>query len=87
MGEYFDEILGSVSDKAAALKELAGRFGFELGEVIYIGDQVGDIKYAKRAGVVSVGFCGGIHRLEKLSEVRPDLIIHKHSDLKSLLFV
>ena len=85
--DYFSELVGGVSDKTKAIKDLVKKFGFDFDEAGYVGNQIDDIDYAKKAGVMAIAFCGGIHELERLANVNPDLLIHKHSDLKGLLFV
>lgn len=80
----FFKISGSVSDKAAALCEIAALSGISIDEVVYVGDQEGDIRHAKKAGCVSIAFCGGLHEHERLKKVNPDFIIETMYDLKNL---
>ena len=85
--DYFSELVGGVFDKTKAIKDLVKKFGFDFDEAGYIGDQMSDIDYAKKAGVMAIAFCGGVNALERLANIKPDLLIHRHSDLKGLLFV
>ena len=82
--DKFAEILGGISDKASALRKLAGRQSFVPGELAYVGDQVRDIEYANAAGVVSVAFTGGVHSEERLRAAGPDHVIDTFSELRDL---
>ncbi len=82
--DLFLKISGSVSDKAVALHEIATLSGVPTDEVAYVGDQEGDIRHAKKAGCVSIAFCGGLHDHARLKKENPDFIIETMYDLKNL---
>lgn len=82
--ERFFRVLGGVSDKSAALREVAVAAELSSDEVAYVGDQEGDVRHAKAAGCVSVAFCGGLHDHRRLRNAGPDFIIESMSELKSL---
>lgn len=71
---YFDIIKGEINDKAEAIKEVLGELNISSDQAAYVGDQEGDILHAKRAGCMSVGFCGGLHDLERLKNKKPNFI-------------
>ena len=75
---------GGVSDKSEALKGLFKKLNVLPEEAAYMGDQEGDILHAKKAGCNSVGFCGGLHDLERLSKVKPDFLIHNYQGIKEI---
>ena len=82
--QKFLEISGSASDKAVALKNIMAAFDFLPEQVAYIGDQEGDMKHAKKAGCVSIAFCGGLHDQERLKKMNPDFIIESMPELTRL---
>ena len=81
---YFDIIKGAVDNKAGAIKEIMGELDILPDQAVYIGDQEGDIFHAKQAGCISVGFCGGLHDMERLKNKEPDFIIYGYNELKDL---
>lgn len=82
--DIFVAIKGSVDNKSIALKELLAELKIPSENAAYIGDQEGDIKHAKNAGYTSIGFCGGLHSLERLEKNHPDFIIHNYKELRNL---
>lgn len=81
---YFDIIKGAVNNKAEAIKEVLSELNISPDQSAYVGDQEGDILHAKRAGCISIGFCGGLHDLERLKNKDPNFIIHNYNELKDL---
>jgi phosphoglycolate phosphatase len=59
------------------------RFGRALA-AWYVGDTVGDILEARRAGVGTVGVAWGWHGVERLRRANPDHMAHAPSDLLDL---
>lgn len=84
LAKKFSKISGSVADKAAALRDIMSAFNLLPKQVAYVGDQEGDIKYAKKADCVSIAFCSGIHDKERLKKIQPDFIIESMPELKNL---
>ena len=84
LAEKFSKISGSVADKAAALRDIMSAFNLLPKQVAYVGDQEGDMKYAKKANCVSIAFCNGIHDKERLEKIKPDFIIESMLELKNL---
>lgn len=84
LAKKFSKISGSVADKAAALRDIMSAFNLFPKQIAYVGDQKGDIGYAKKAGCVSIAFCSGIHDREKLERMQPNFIIESMPELKNL---
>lgn len=82
--ELFDDVMGGVEDKAAALRDLCEKYSFKPLEVAYVGDQEGDMHHAKRAGVRGIAFTKGIHSEERLTETDAAWLISAHSELPDL---
>ncbi|MBU6141969.1 HAD family hydrolase [Patescibacteria group bacterium] len=80
----FSPIMGAVSDKSVALREIARSAGIPPQEMAYVGDQEGDARHAKSAGCVSIAFCGGLHDHARLKKIGPDFIIETMGELKDL---
>ena len=80
-----DNIVGGVHDKAEALRQLAESFGVESGEAMYVGDQDSDMRFAKAAGWVPVGFTGGIHDAAKLKDAGAVHMVDHFRELLRLL--
>jgi len=80
----FSKVSGSVSDKSAALLDVASVAGISPREIAYVGDQEGDVRHAKMAGCISVAFCGGLHNHERLKMAHPDYLIESMQELKKI---
>lgn len=80
---YFEDILGheftlSKTDKIGRAAELRKK---ALHETFYVGDTVGDIKEAKKAGVRTVAVTWGWHTEERLARTDSDYLIRSPEDL------
>jgi phosphoglycolate phosphatase-like HAD superfamily hydrolase len=84
LAEKFFRVFGGVSDKAAALREVAVAAELSSDQIAYVGDQEGDVRHAKAAGCISIAFCGGLHDHRRLRNVGPDFIIESMQELKGL---
>lgn len=86
LDDMFLRVVGSVGDKAAAIRQLYDLIDATADETAYMGDQEGDIKHAKKAGCVSIAFAAknGLHGEERLQKAVPDHLIHKYADFKKL---
>jgi len=80
---YFDDILGHefTLSKTEKIRRAAELMKKEPSETFYVGDTVGDIKEAKKAGVRTVAVTWGWHRAERLRTAEPDFIIDRPADL------
>lgn len=81
IAQYFDGFLGSVPDKADAMRQVSERMGILLDKAFYIGDTAFDIVAARRAGVRSVGITTGYHTEERLASENPDFVITNLTEL------
>lgn len=83
LAKFFCIISGSVSDKAAKLRNIADIAGLLPEQVAYVGDQEGDMRHAKKANCVSIAFCGGLHDRTRLEKTNPDFVIESMNELRS----
>lgn len=80
LGDFFDfGIFGGVSEKWSILRNIAQKFPD--GSMVYVGDTIGDVNAAKRAGVKSAAV-EGYHSMQMLLERAPDFA---YSSLASAL--
>lgn len=79
------EVIGGDQDESKTRKidNARRRFGRALA-AWYVGDTVGDILEARRAGVGTVGVAWGWHGVERLRRANPDHMAHAPSDLLDL---
>jgi len=78
--DFFDfGMFGGASDKQAILRKIAQNFPD--GSVVYVGDTIGDVDAAKRAGIKSAAV-EGYHSMQMLLERGPDFA---YSSLASAL--
>ncbi len=79
------EVIGGDQDESKTRKigDAQRRFGRAL-TAWYVGDTVGDIIEARRAGVGTVGAAWGWHGSERLRRARPDHLAHAPADLLDL---
>lgn len=83
---YFEDILGheftlSKIEKIGRAAELLKK---GLDKTLYIGDTVGDIKEAKKAGVRTVAVTWGWHTGERLQKANPDFLLARPEELLTL---
>lgn len=79
--KFFANIVGGAGDKSAVMSDRIKEMCLDPKEMAYVGDQVDDIRQAKKAGCVSIAFCGGIHTEEQLEAERPDYLIREHREI------
>ncbi len=53
--------------------------------IYYIGDTLGDMVEARKAGVKTIGVTWGVHSREKLKEAKPDYIVDTPEELVKVL--
>lgn len=82
--DFFIHLECGVSDKTLALQRTLDIIGIKPNESAYVGDQEGDVMHAKKAGCLSIAFCGGLHTIEKLAKAKPDFLIHDHLEITKL---
>jgi len=83
-GVYALDFLG---DKGNKLKEMLTELRINADQFLYIGDEVRDIKAARKAGiqVISVGW--GLNSTQLLAKNRPDAIAKNLAELRQLLSI
>ena len=81
----FQEINGTIADKAEVITDILKRNNFEPEETMYIGDMVHDIEAGKKGGVVSIGISWGHKSKEMLEAANPDHLISDIAELEKLL--
>ncbi len=69
-------------DKSHLLVELVEVWRVSPKEMMYIGDAVSDVRYAKKAGVVAVAIPTGLDSEEELRAYAPDIILADLSDIE-----
>ena len=79
-GEAFDT-------KDKFLKKLFRKMKIKPSEAIYVGDRFSDVRYAKKAGCISVAIYNKYSwsNLEKIKKENPDYIIKNFSELRKLI--
>jgi phosphoglycolate phosphatase len=75
---FGSDFLFSKVDKIAHALE---QFGASADRTFYIGDTVGDILEARKAGVKTVAVAWGWHSREKLADARPDYLLERPEEL------
>lgn len=80
---YFDQILGSRTDKTIALQAVC-ETGCDPQRLLYTGDTVYDIQAAKAARVKSAAVCKGYHNIRRLAAEKPDFLHARTSDVIAL---
>jgi phosphoglycolate phosphatase len=87
LGKYFESVHGGVGvfNKAAALRKLIKKEKLELGNCIYIGDEVRDIEAARKVGVKYISVGWGFSTSEALRKENPMKFVTKPSDLPAAI--
>lgn len=75
------QVIGGEIEKSKIIKIKAIKKKHKKADIYYIGDTVGDVKEAKKAGVISVAVSWGLHSLSALKKQRPDYLISKSKNL------
>lgn len=82
--DLFDDIVGSVVNKAEAIRRTVTSWDIPKKMTVYIGDMVSDIIAAKAAGVNSIALTRGYHPEEMLRAENPDLLWRNLLPLKDI---
>jgi phosphoglycolate phosphatase len=83
--DYFQEINGTIADKAEVITDILQRNNFKPEETMYVGDMPHDIEAGKKGGVVSIGICWGHKSKEMLEAANPDHLISDITELEKLI--
>ena len=79
------EILGHETHRSKVEKILSVKKRFPDANFVYVGDTVGDMREATRAGVQSVAVTWGYHTREMLQLAQPDYIVDTVEELRTVL--
>lgn len=79
----FGEIVGvpRLSGKAEALSRLLAQLEIPATQAYYIGDEVRDLKAARKAGMRAVAVSWGLNAPDLLAAQQPDLLLHAPREL------
>jgi len=88
--KYFDFILCSEDYKkhkpqAESLLKIMKKYKIKNSEIIYIGDNINDIKFGKNAKTKTIGKIDVLYNKKDLEKYNPDKIIKNISELKCLI--
>jgi phosphoglycolate phosphatase len=75
----FDFIYGGqvLSGKARTLKKLAKLNRLQSEQLIFVGDEIGDVQAAKKAGLANIAVAWGFNSREVLLKSAPDILIDR----------
>jgi len=75
--DLFDFISSTskLTGKSRYLKSIRRQYSLKLGEMLYVGDELRDLKAAKKAGVPFAGVTWGFNSREALAKEDPELLI------------
>ncbi|MBN1682663.1 HAD family hydrolase [Candidatus Bathyarchaeota archaeon] len=87
---YFDLILGindvsSPKPSPEIIQKTLSRFGIESNEAVFLEDTTIGLEAGKKAGVYVIGLTTGTHSREKMSDLKPYMIIDKITELKEII--
>ena len=84
----FQRVYGGVGilGKAKALKKVIEKNRLDYSETYYVGDEVRDIKAAKKAGIFSIGVTWGYNGKNIMNKENPDLVADKPQDIIKFLY-
>ena len=84
--DMFDFIYSSIDyfHKNRIIERAIKKYGMEKENVIYVGDEIRDIKAAKEAGIKVASVTWGYNFENVLSKYKPDFIINRPEDLLNL---
>ncbi len=69
---------------AEPVLKILERFGVEKGRAVMVGDSAVDIETGKLGGILTCAFTGGYRSREELDAAKPDYMIDRMADLKSI---
>jgi phosphoglycolate phosphatase len=87
MREYFTFLSSTskLTGKAKHLKAIRKTFSLEANEVLYIGDEIRDVKASQKAGIDCAAVTWGFNSRESLTRSNPKYIIDKPSELLAMI--
>ncbi|WKN31594.1 HAD-IA family hydrolase [Porifericola rhodea] len=84
---HFDFIYTSSNlfGKSRSLRRIMREKAIKMSEIVYIGDEMRDIEAAKNIGMDMIAVSWGAHTEKVLATLKPTYIVHKPSELLTLL--
>ena len=85
--EHFDFISSTsrLTGKATHLRAIRKTFSLHAEDMLYVGDEIRDIKAAKKAGIAMAAVTWGFNSPESLEAEAPEHVIHAPHDLMKLV--
>lgn len=89
MSKYFKSIVGGVGvfGKTVALKGAIKRYKIDTADAVYIGDEVRDIKAAKKVGIPIISVTWGFNGQKVIKKNKPEGIVDKPAELANQVSV
>ena len=77
--DLFEQIIcadnfGDFKCKSEVISDVGERFNLRKDQILYVGDHLNDVNYAKKAGVKVLGVATGFHTEEELGEEGADFV-------------
>lgn len=85
MTNLFFSVLGVETDKSKVVKLKMLAEKYDLNNMVYITDTLGDITEAHETGIKSIGVLWGLHDRETLAQGNPEIIIDDPSQLEETI--
>ena len=84
---HFWQVHGDISlfNKSNAIKKILDKNNLKPEETIYVGDEVRDIKAAKKAGIKICSVSYGFNSSELLELQKPDYLVNKSQDILKVI--
>jgi phosphoglycolate phosphatase len=85
--EHFDFISSTsrLTGKSGHLRAIRKTFSLHAEEMLYVGDEIRDIKAAKKAGIAMAAVTWGFNSAESLAAESPEHLIHSPEELLKLV--
>lgn len=81
----FISATSKLSGKAKHLRSIARTFSLPPAEMLYVGDELRDVKAAERAGIASAAVTWGFNSADSLAARRPRFLVHSPADLLNII--
>ncbi len=79
------ECTGKLGGKAKRLRVFAHLYGFDREDILYVGDEIRDLRAARKAGIVSVAVAWGFNSEASLARENPDYLIRSPQELLGIV--
>jgi phosphoglycolate phosphatase-like HAD superfamily hydrolase len=87
INKYFTRVYGNVGlfSKAQAIRKVTKREGFNVGDAIYIGDEVRDIEAARKIGMPIISVTWGYNGEQIIKKYMPDHLVTKPAQIVGVI--